>query len=587
MSVLIPYSYGNFPIYRFYVAYVPFPYASALEVFPLNFLETSLIDELEGEEVFYRREFNGTLLFGTNSLTIDVYGVTVNRKDDYTFFLDIEQNNPCAKIYFHITKTVEGVTATYWDGYFSTTDGKWDHDKCTFEVTPLANDSYVDILKEADIQYNILDTQPPNISVHAVLINILDHTYTHNRWLLDVIEFLAEKIYDPTGSIGPAAVISATFFTANTNYVTQSVNNLKYLTIAQKSDIIRPASSNPATTAMMSWNEMMDILWAMFQVKWNYDGAGTFNVEHISWSGFASVPGLDLRLQPACVATNKYVYQKDKMPKFEKFFFMEADDLNFVGLPIWYDSVCVDQDPKTNVKEYIIPVTTDLEYIHSNPDAINDEGFVILANDSTNHVKVNMGVYDHSVKLNMCLSWANLHNAYFRHNRVLKTGYMNGILTTFWTAIKTKLQECSAIICDVFDSAKEITTELGETYFGGENGTVQRAELRLSGEIKFNLLYGPAHTDSTPIVDLKYALVTQTGALLTVILSEAADVNFTLTVLEYTDCTTSTPSPQPWAIHIGDLTDTYDISGHVIAGLTSSDTNWPVYFIADPTYTCA
>ena len=150
--------------------------------------------------------------------------------------------------------------------------------------------------------------------------------------MLDVIEFLAEKIYDPTGVIGAAAVVSATFFTDSpNNYVTQSTQRLKYLTIAQKSDIIRPASTDPATTAMMSWNELMDILWTIFQVRWNYDGAGTFNVEHVSWAGFAPAPGIDLRSQLSCTSTNKYSYLKEKMPKFEKFSFMEADDLNFVG----------------------------------------------------------------------------------------------------------------------------------------------------------------------------------------------------------------------------------------------------------------
>lgn len=571
---ITPYSYGNIPTYRFYISKVVG--STTYEVFPLNFLSSSLNDSQENDQIFYRRKFAGSLLFGTNSLVIDDSGVTQNRKDDWVLLWGIEQADPCAKLFFTITKTVSGSTTTYWEGHFSTTDGNFDIDKCTFEVTPMTNDDYTDLLSEADTQYNIL-TVGPVVSTHAYLMGVMDVTYTRNRWLLDVIEFLADKVIS-------GVTISSDFFTAATNPVTLADNRLLYLTIAQKSDIIRPTSSDQANTAMMSWTELTDILWGMFQVKWSYDGVNTINVEHISW--WTKGVGIDLRTQLACKATNKYSYLKEKMPKYEKFAFMEVDNLNFMGIPIRYDSVCVDQNPDTNVKETSVNVTTDIEYINSNPDAISDEGFVILANDNTNHVVAYMGAYDHSVKLNMDLSWANLHDYYFRHNRILKTGYLNNELITFWTAQKNKVQPCSAIICTDLDPTEEITTELGEIYFSGAKATIKQADIGPDGKVKFSLLYGPPDTEPTPMADLKYVKVTQVGAMLTATLSEAADVDFTLTVLEYTDCTMSVPSPQTWDIHIGDTTDMYDITGHIIAGITSSDTDWPVYLIVDSTYIC-
>jgi hypothetical protein len=531
MSALIPYTYGNFPTYRFYIAYVPFPYAYAVEVFPLNFLETSLVDELEGDNIFYRRKFNGSLLFGTNSLTTDVYGVIVNRQDDWVFFWDIEQNNPCAKIYFHITKTITGVTTTYWDGYFSTTDGKFDIDKCTFEVTPIVNDTYVDLLDHAELQQNILSVTPV-VTTIAYVAGHINISYTRNRWLFDVIEYLAG---DAAVGIVPGVTVSSHFFTDSPNNpVSLNENYLLYLTIAQKSDIIRPTSSNPATTAMMSWNELMDILWAMFQVRWNYDsGTNTINVEHVSWTGFAPGVGIDLRLQPACVASNKYIYLKDKMPKYEKFSFMEADQVNFVRSEIWYDSPCVNQDPKSNTVETIIPVTTDLNYIidNSSPtetNAISDEGFVILANylystpPDVYRVALQCGAYTQAVRLNMHLSWANLQYFYFRHNRVLINGYMNAdYWPAFVSAQKTKLQECSAIVCDVFDPTEKITTELGYSHFGDDTdlgnipAIVQRAELKPDGSIKLNLLYGPADNANPGVTPDKVFLLVQQSDCLT------------------------------------------------------------------------
>jgi hypothetical protein len=613
MSAIIPYTYGNFPVYRFYIATVP--YSNAQEVFPLNFLETSLVDEPEGEEVFYRRKFNGTLLFGTNSLTTDVFGATVNRRDDWLHFWDAEQNNPCDKIYFVITKTVGGVATTYWDGYFSTTDGKFDIDNCTFEVTPLLNDDYTDILEAANIQYNILEVTP-TVSTIA-LQGLTGITYDRNRWLAksaaidnpvldaeNVIHFLADKVKS-------GVVVSSDFFTHATNPATLNANHLLYLTIAQKSDIRRPTSSDMATSALMSWNELTAILWAMFQVKWNYvPGTNTINVEHVSWSGFAPAPGLDLRLQPACVATNKYTYLKDKMPKYEKFAFMESYGRNFFGSPIYYNSQCVDQDPETNIKETAIKVTTDLEYIIDNPDVISDEGFVILCNylNGDYYVELQPGAFSTEVRLNMHLSWANLHHYYYRHNRVLIRGFLNGTEIDFWSAQKTKLQECSAIVCDDFDPSEKITTELGETYFLGAKAVVQRSEIRPSGEVKLNLLYGPADNVNTGVPDtLKYLRIEQAEILhdditntMYAFLTQAADMDIVIKIraTQYDSAGVWICGPDAWdtwTIATGSFTDSHvftfcgilPVDGCVVYEFdTSGAGTWSVNFIQEITHIC-
>ena len=478
-------SYSASRIYTFYITVG----SSLLEVFPLNFLESSLVDSQKDNEIFYRRVFSGTLTF-------------TNLRGDYDIFYAIHEVDPCSKIFFQIKRA--GIL--YWHGYFSTTDGKWDIDRCTFEVTPFTLDDYTDILEKADTQYDILLIYS-KITTRAIH-GIIDIYYRHNRWLNDVINFLALKI-------SATATVSSTFFTAATNPVTLGTNKLINLTIAQKSDIIRPTSTDPARQAMMSWNELMDILWNMWQVRWNYDSVtDTINVEHISW--FTSSPGMDLRTQLLCKATNKFSYVKEKMPKFEKFLFMEANNPNFTGL-IWYNSACVNQNPDTNVKETSVKVTTDLEYIINNPTAISDEGFVILCNYYNSgelQVETAIGVFTTDVRLNMRLSWANLHNAYFRHNRVLIEGIMNGSAITFWSAQKTIKQECFAIICpsDSYNPANEITTELGETYFSGVKASVEQSELSPSGEMKFSLLYGPPDNIpaviTDPIVDESYLLAT-------------------------------------------------------------------------------
>ncbi len=508
MSV-IPYSTGNFPIYRFYITITTLTY----EVFPLNFIASKLVDEPLNHSIEYRRMFNGSLLFGTNSIVIDEHGVEQNRKDDWTFFWGIEQTTPCAKLYFTITKNSVNIpfidAEIYWEGYFATSDGKFDIDNCTFEVEPLTNDKYVTILELADLQHNILDIT----TIITAQTEYPYYNYTKNRWLSrlisdNVLEYLA-------GFVSPLTTVSSDFFTAAVNPVTLDDNLLLYLIIAQKSDIVYPGAAVPATTAMMSWNQLMDILWGMFQVTWNYDDvADNINVEHISW--WTPGAGIDLRTQLATQATNKYSYTKEVMPKYERFIMAEADDPNFIGADIWYDSSCVDSNSKTNIRETAVNVTTDIDYIENNPENIASEGFVIMSCLQTGgvyYIISDFGKYiTTSYKNNMPMSWANLQNSYFRHDRVLISGYMNNNLETFVSSQKVKQQECSAILCTDYDPRDVITTELGETYFAGEKAQVANAEISPSGEVKFKLLYGPVDNVNTGVANEfnVYAILTMT-----------------------------------------------------------------------------
>ena len=525
--------------YRFYLTVG----STITEVFPLNFLESSLVDEKERGQVFYRRKFNGVLTFVNN-----------NGDDDFDLIYFIEQTDPCEELIFSITR--EGVA--YWDGYFSTTDGKFDLDKCTFEVTPLSNDEYANLLENAEIKWNVLNLTP-RVTTNAIWgINTL--ALTRNQRLIDVIEFLANKI--KTG-----ATVSSTFFTAATNPVTLNASHTNLLTIAQKSDIIRPTSTEPAKQLILSWNELMDILFGMFQVKWNYNSStNTINVEHISWFDSVSA-GLDLTNEPLAQGKNQYEYMKEKMPKYERFAFMEAGNTNFLDLAIFYSSKCVDPNPESQSIETRLNVTTDLEYIIFDSARISDEGIVILSNylsGGSYYVEKSTAPLSSEVRLNSHLSWSMLHNAYFRHNRVLLSGYMNNVLTTFWTARKTIKQEVSAIVCpiDSFDPLDEITTELGTTYLGGVKAKVGRADLDPKGLMKFILEYGPGDNENTGVEDLIWYLITENGCgVFTIEFSEVtpAEYDIILTYIIYNSSGTPIYSggSQTWTIPSGSSTDTY------------------------------
>jgi len=296
--------------FRFYITIL----SSRVEVHPLNHWKTSLVDERQ-EGPHYRRRFNGTLTFTDN-----------NGSDDFSMLYLIETASPCERLILEIEEKDSAADTyhDYWEGHFSTTDGKFDLDKCTFEITPLPYDSYTQFDIYGDVKYNILS---------GVLLEVTTSTvdpvvsYTRNRWLMDVIEYLVHNI-------APTATIESDIFTNVYNYASFETNYYTLLTIAQKSDIKRPTSTDKATIAMLSFNELMTMLRGMFNVYWTYDyDTDVFRLEHITyWYGEA---GLDLRTQAMSQQQNKYNYDLSEMYRTEQWSFMEAADNNFTTHTIW------------------------------------------------------------------------------------------------------------------------------------------------------------------------------------------------------------------------------------------------------------
>jgi hypothetical protein len=271
---------------------------------------------------------------------------------------------------------------------------------------------------------------------------------------------------------------------------------------------------------------------------------------------------------------------------------MEADDENFVGVPIWYNSKCVNQDNDTNISEQSVAITTDLEYIINNVDSISDSGFVILCNyldGGLYYVKSEEGFLTGFIKLNNHLSWAALHHNYFMHNRVLIEGYLNNALTTFFTALKTiKQKEFYSIVCtaDDYNPANYITTELGETYLLGAKAKVEQSELGPDGKMKFSLLYGPADNANPGIAGATPAiLITQEFETLYATLTDPAPAGMDIVIVN-TDCADSPLGDITWTIPAGAYTDTLVISIKIISMNLDSTPSWTFTFIPDPDYIC-
>ena len=61
------------------------------------------------------------------------------------------------------------------------------------------------------------------------------------------------------------------------------------------------------------------------------------------------------------------------------------------------------------------------------------------------------------------MSLASLHDLYWRHNRILSTGTMNGQAETFTSSQKIRrLKELTIIHSGEFDPLEQVTTDLGD-----------------------------------------------------------------------------------------------------------------------------
>ncbi len=503
--------------YQFYISTAS---SVSYQVYPLNWIDCSLVDEKEKGKAQYRRKFEGTLTFGGKKLC-----------SDFNLFYGFEQTDPCEELYLIILRNGD----SYWEGYFTTSMGDWDLDAGTFTITPLPLDDYVAFDQGGDTMYSIL-------ACTAVTSNMVygpkatEYAFTRCRYLTDFIEYCASQIC--------GATVTSSFLNDVNNYVTLTGNHYNLLTIAQKSDIIRWNSSNAATVAEMSWNELMDLLSCM-NLKWIYDAStNVVRIEHISYWGAG--PGLDIRTQELAIATNKYTYKKESLYKYESWSWMESGYDEFLPANIWYDSQCVNQDSGSNKNESAYPVTTDIQYILDciDPDApepvpvISDEGFVLLANylDGTDLQVYMTGRPLNNTYFNCDLGWGILLNAFFKHERMMMTGYVKGILTNFYSAVKNKLQQTAFIYCYDFNPDQYITTQLGELYFSGAKGYVDKATIHPDGRINLELAYGVPPIANTGFVYGKGMTITEVlttspdTTTYTAILTQPADADLTLQI---------------------------------------------------------
>jgi len=273
---------------------------------------------------------------------------------------------------------------------------------------------------------------------------------------------------------------------AMTNYVNVAQPNY-YLRLSAKSDIKNPTATNPATKLMLSFDDIERVHQELFNVYWVLEGT-RIRWEHYSWftktMNYNSMTATNFPLNKL---RNKIKFNTDELPESESFEFMEANGVDFVGMPIEYNPDCA--NGKKLDRGYG-GVTTDTDYILNNSASIANEGFVLIDCYKVNptpewFVYSAIGKLSLGSKKNSRLSWANLHYDLHRHGRPFITGTMNGNPETFLSKEPDVIQEniITEICCnDEFEKwESSVRTEIGD-------GIIDDAEIDYTKEIiKFKL----------------------------------------------------------------------------------------------------
>lgn len=316
--------------------------------------------------------------------------------------------------------------------------------------------------------------------------------YRGTRWL-DMIDRMVNRLCTPLA-------VSSIFYDKNPdtadphyqagiNYVTQDVNKVAGIVICQKSDVMNPTASNPATIGMVTLKMMLQWAREVHNVYWKIDD-DTFIIEHFSfWNSVLSLDLTQSIYDKWTAYTTAYSSLKEKVPQTEKYKWdEETRRLDFAGKDIIYLVPCV----TVGLEETHAPekLNTDLRYLLNNTEA-NPDGFVMIGTELFNSqpiISSEFGILSGQNIPNAHHSWANLHYNYHRHNRFLEKGNMNGNDELFFSwkptvkQVTITIPECCELPADdalVKTSLRALLGEYGEIEAWTENFKPDTLELEL------------------------------------------------------------------------------------------------------------
>lgn len=272
--------------------------------------------------------------------------------------------------------------------------------------------------------------------------------------------------------------VQSSFVYGTVNPVTGEENRLTFLMLIQKTDFYE--TTDHATKAMITFKDIEDIWKNMFNAYWDITEDGDFRIEHKSfyenggsYSGSKSV-GINLladtERKKQTYKMNKFSFEESELFRREHWEMGEAGEVDFIGMDIEYD-VFATSTQENNIREFsTVFITTDIFFAWYNPDKIGKDGFIMLAcyvddEDGLFYSYSEWGILTGMKTYNGHLAISMLQDKYFRHDRVLPSGKMNGQQTEFESWHKTMIQDDLTFnFCryNDFDPIKLVKTAYGE-----------------------------------------------------------------------------------------------------------------------------
>ncbi len=250
--------------------------------------------------------------------------------------------------------------------------------------------------------------------------------------------------------------------------------NLNWL-ITPKSNVVLGNYDQPARKADITLGQALNMLRDTLKIYWHIEN-GKLRLEHISWyqNGGSYGPkmvGADLTTLTELktqknwgFAQNKWEFDKQDMAERYEYEWMDKVSIPFQGYPVLIRSNVVQKGKIENLN--VNGITTDIDFIMSNPDAISKDGFVlmgaIIGPNRIPFIKTDLGNNKKIIMQNGFLSWPYLHNTFHSYDFPSHKLNLNGI-DVFLSGVvsRYKKQEITYPFQHIINPYTLVKTDLG------------------------------------------------------------------------------------------------------------------------------
>lgn len=375
-----------------------------------------------------------------------------------------------------------------WKVFIDVRKGNFDLERKSFECTlSMESGNKQFDLRKGD-EFNLFSIVGTRVSTTPQYIPGL--VYTNGVTVLESIQSMLREILSVSS-------VKSDFFQWTPDDPLYSIGHstsLKRNCFFHKSDIVKASSAGyaPATIMIMSLDDCIENLCRLYNLRYTIDVAGNFRIEHISW--YSRGTGLDLtqsKYEKILRGTHKFSWEEAKIFRLEKFINPQSLNADFVGKPIRYDNDFIrdmrnsiestsiktdlneDTDKGDDVLVREVKWITDIDSVYGNVnDSVSSasnqeqdlEGIVLLALDATGDIISVPSILDTVSRNNNINSWAVLHVDYWKYDRLFPEGYMNEVLTSFFSVqlLKKRATITIPFCCDESINVEDlVTTEYG------------------------------------------------------------------------------------------------------------------------------